>query len=136
MPDLARIRRILAREELLVVVQDLLLTETAELADVVLPGATWGEKTGCLTNADRTVHLSDRAVDPPGEARADRGRRPCPSDVSAGCDRGAGSAHGHPRGHVFVPFHYGYWDDHQGPARAANELTITAWNPVSKQPLF
>ena len=60
LPDLGRIRRILAREELLVVVQDLFLTETAELADVVLPGATWGEKTGCFTNADRTVHLSER----------------------------------------------------------------------------
>ena len=55
----------------MVVVQDLFLTETAELADVVLPAATWGEKTGCFTNADRTVHLSERAVDPPGDARAD-----------------------------------------------------------------
>jgi ferredoxin-nitrate reductase len=71
LPDLARIRRILAQEQLMVVVQDLFMTETAELADVVLPAATWGEKTGCFTNADRTVHLSERAVDPPGEARAD-----------------------------------------------------------------
>lgn len=71
LPDLARIRRILAQEGLFVVVQDLYLTETAELADVVLPGATWGEKLGTFTNADRTVHLSDKAVDPPGEARAD-----------------------------------------------------------------
>ncbi|AGZ45071.1 molybdopterin oxidoreductase family protein [Actinoplanes friuliensis] len=71
LPDLARIRRILAQPELLVVVQDLFLTETAELADVVLPAATWGEKTGTFTNADRTVHLSEKAVDPPGEARAD-----------------------------------------------------------------
>jgi ferredoxin-nitrate reductase len=44
-------------------------------------------------------------------------------------------------GVVFVPFHYGYWDrDAEGPdgapARAANELTITSWDPVSKQPLF
>jgi ferredoxin-nitrate reductase len=44
---------------------------------------------------------------------------------------------------VFVPFHYGYWDrDCSGPdgaddaGRAANELTITAWDPVSKQPMF
>ncbi|HEX6500053.1 MAG TPA: molybdopterin oxidoreductase family protein [Micromonosporaceae bacterium] len=71
LPDLARIRRILARPELFVVVQDLFLTETAELADVVLPAATWGEKTGTFTSVDRTVHLSEKAVDPPGEARPD-----------------------------------------------------------------
>jgi anaerobic selenocysteine-containing dehydrogenase len=41
------------------------------LADVVLPAALWGEKTGTFTNADRTVHLSEHAVEPPGEARAD-----------------------------------------------------------------
>jgi anaerobic selenocysteine-containing dehydrogenase len=71
MPDLARIRRILEREELFVVVQDVFMSETARFADVVLPAATWGEKTGTFTNADRTVHLSEKAVDPPGEARAD-----------------------------------------------------------------
>jgi anaerobic selenocysteine-containing dehydrogenase len=71
LPDLARIRRILERDELFVVVQDLFLTETAELADVVLPGATWGEKLGTFTNADRTVHIAERAVEPPGEARSD-----------------------------------------------------------------
>jgi anaerobic selenocysteine-containing dehydrogenase len=71
LPDLARIRRILGREELFVVVQDLFLTETAAMADVVLPAATWGEKTGTFTSVDRTVHLSEKAVEPPGEARAD-----------------------------------------------------------------
>jgi anaerobic selenocysteine-containing dehydrogenase len=71
LPELARIRDILRSEGLFVVVQDLFLTETAELADVVLPAAAWGEKTGSLTNADRTVHLSEKAVEPPGEARAD-----------------------------------------------------------------
>jgi len=44
-------------------------------------------------------------------------------------------------GVVFVPFHYGYWDEHQGSEpngrrRAVNELTITRWDPVSKQPIF
>lgn len=71
LPDLGRIRSILRRPELFVVVQDLFLTETAQLADVVLPAATWGEKTGTFTNADRTVHLSEKAVDPPGDARPD-----------------------------------------------------------------
>ncbi|WP_019136494.1 molybdopterin oxidoreductase family protein [Cellulomonas massiliensis] len=71
LPELARMRSVLAQERLFLVVQDLFLTETAQLADVVLPAATWGEKTGTFTNADRTVHLSEKAVEPPGEARAD-----------------------------------------------------------------
>jgi anaerobic selenocysteine-containing dehydrogenase len=71
LPDLGRIRSILTQERLFVVVQDCFLTETASLADVVLPAAIWGEKTGTFTNADRTVHLSEKAVDPPGEARPD-----------------------------------------------------------------
>lgn len=71
MPELPRIRRILGAEEPFLVVQDLYLTETAALADVVLPAAGWGEKTGTFTNVNRTVHLSRQAVDPPGEARSD-----------------------------------------------------------------
>jgi predicted molibdopterin-dependent oxidoreductase YjgC len=43
-------------------------------------------------------------------------------------------------GVVFLPFHYGYWDttghEPDGAGRAANELTITAWDPASKQPIF
>jgi anaerobic selenocysteine-containing dehydrogenase len=71
MPQLPRIREILATPDLFLVVQDLYLTETAQAADVVLPAAGWGEKAGTFTNASRTVHLSDKAVEPPGEARAD-----------------------------------------------------------------
>jgi predicted molibdopterin-dependent oxidoreductase YjgC len=45
------------------------------------------------------------------------------------------------RGVLFLPFHYGYWDEPGGHepgdhGRAANELTVTDWDPVSKQPLF
>jgi anaerobic selenocysteine-containing dehydrogenase len=71
LPELRRIRSILSQQRLFVVVSDAFLTETAQLADVVLPAAMWGEKTGTYTNADRTVHLSDQAVEPPGEARSD-----------------------------------------------------------------
>lgn len=71
MPELARIRDILTQKRLFLVVQDIFMTETAELADVVLPAAAWGEKTGTFTNADRTVHLSEKAVEPPGSARPD-----------------------------------------------------------------
>jgi anaerobic selenocysteine-containing dehydrogenase len=71
MPESARIRKILSGDQCFVVVQDLFLTETAELADVVLPAAGWGEKTGCFTNVNRTVHLSEQAVVPPGDARSD-----------------------------------------------------------------
>src|SRR3954453_19415483 len=51
LPELSRIRSILEQERLFVVVQALFMTETASLADVVLPAATWGEKTGTFTNA-------------------------------------------------------------------------------------
>jgi anaerobic selenocysteine-containing dehydrogenase len=71
MPDLARVRNVLMSEKCFVVVQDAFLTETARLADVVLPAAGWGEKTGTYTNVNRTVHLSEQAVEPPGQARSD-----------------------------------------------------------------
>ncbi|MFD8595289.1 molybdopterin oxidoreductase family protein [Kitasatospora sp. NPDC059646] len=71
LPELARIRRLLRSEGLFTVVQDIYPTETALLADVVLPAATWAEKTGTFTNADRTVHLCEQAVEPPGGARSD-----------------------------------------------------------------
>ena len=39
-------------------------------------------------------------------------------------------------GHAFIPFHYGYWDAEGRDGRAANELTLSAGDPVSKQPYF
>ena len=71
LPELHRIRSILEQERLFVVVQDIFLTETAQLADVVLPAASWGEKLGTFTNTDRTVHISEKAVEPPREAKVD-----------------------------------------------------------------
>lgn len=71
LPDLERIRRVLGKPGLFIIVQDAFLTETTEFADVVLPAALWGEKTGTMTNTERTVHLCEKAVDPPGQARSD-----------------------------------------------------------------
>ncbi|KAL4931465.1 molybdopterin oxidoreductase family protein [Aspergillus undulatus] len=71
LPHLYRVRELLTKPELFLVVQDIFLTETAAIADVVLPAAQWGEKTGCFTNVDRTIHLTRKAVEPPGEAKAD-----------------------------------------------------------------
>ena len=59
-------------ERLLLVVQDPFEdAETVELADIYLPVAMWGEKTGCVTNAERNVNLLMKAVDPPNGVRAD-----------------------------------------------------------------
>ena len=71
LPELRRIRKILDQDSLFLVVQDAFATETTQYADVVLPAALWAEKTGCVTNADRTVHLTRKAIEPPGEARSD-----------------------------------------------------------------
>lgn len=68
--DLNRARGALAKLDLLVV-QDLFLTETAQFADVVLPGASFAEKEGTFTNTERRVQRVRKAVEPPGEARAD-----------------------------------------------------------------
>jgi anaerobic selenocysteine-containing dehydrogenase len=46
-------------------------TETARFADVLLPAAMWGEKEGCMTNAERRCTHLAKAVEPPGEARSD-----------------------------------------------------------------
>ena len=53
------------------VVIDIFLTETAELADVVLPATSWGETDGCFTNTERRVQRVRAAVSPQGEARPD-----------------------------------------------------------------
>ena len=69
-PDLNHARAALANLDWLVV-QDIFLTETAFLADVVLPAAAWPEKTGTVTNTDRMVQLGRQALQAPGDARSD-----------------------------------------------------------------
>jgi formate dehydrogenase major subunit len=69
-PDVDHARAAMAKLEHLVV-QDIFLTETAYLADVVLPATAWPEKDGTVTNTDRMVQLGRKAIEPPGEARED-----------------------------------------------------------------
>jgi formate dehydrogenase major subunit len=69
-PDLNHARHALASLEHLVV-QDIFMTETAWLADVVLPATAWPEKTGTASNTDRMVQLGQQAIDPPGQAKPD-----------------------------------------------------------------
>ncbi len=54
-----------------VVVQDIFLNETARYADVILPAACFAEKEGVFTNSERRVQRVRKAVEPPGQARAD-----------------------------------------------------------------
>ena len=68
--DVSRARRLLEGLDHLVV-QDLFLTRTAQLADVVLPAAAaWAESEGTVISSERRVQRVRKALDPPGEARA------------------------------------------------------------------
>ena len=69
-PDLNHARHALASLSHLVV-QDIFMTETAWLADVVLPATAWPEKTGTVSNTDRMVQMGKQAVTPPGDAKPD-----------------------------------------------------------------
>src|SRR3546814_534572 len=69
-PDQARVRRILEGLDLYVVI-DIFLSESALLADVVLPGSAWAESEGVVANSDALVCKINKALDPPGEAKPD-----------------------------------------------------------------
>jgi formate dehydrogenase major subunit len=69
-PDVDHAREALATLDHLVV-QDIFLTETAYLADVVLAATAWPEKIGTVTNTDRMVQLGRKAIEPPGDSKED-----------------------------------------------------------------
>ena len=69
-PDISHVSAGLENLDFLVV-QDIFMTETAALADVVLPATSWAEKDGTFTSTERRVQYIRKAVDAPGEARAD-----------------------------------------------------------------
>lgn len=70
-PNQGLLRHALSNLDFLVVQDGYHPTPTTELADLVLPAAIWGEKEGTYTNSERRVSKVNKAVDPPGEARAD-----------------------------------------------------------------
>ena len=69
-PDLYHLEKALRKLELFVV-QDIFLTETAQLAHVVLPATCFAEKGGTFSNTERRVQRVRKAVEPPGQARSD-----------------------------------------------------------------
>ena len=69
-PDVDHAREALCALDHLVV-QDIFLTETGYLADVILAATAWPEKVGTVTNTDRMVQLGRKAIEPPGDARED-----------------------------------------------------------------
>ena len=69
-PDMNHTVKALKKLDLLIV-QDIFLNETAELADIVLPAASFAEKNGTFTNTERRVQRVRKAVEPPGEAKED-----------------------------------------------------------------
>jgi formate dehydrogenase alpha subunit len=69
-PDITHVEKSLKKLDLLIV-QDIFLNETAQIAHVVLPTAAWAEKDGTFTNTERRVQMVRKAVDAPGEARQD-----------------------------------------------------------------
>jgi len=69
-PDINHVEHALKKCEFLVV-QDIFLTETAELADVVLPATTYAETNGTFTNTERRVQLVCKAIEPVGDSRED-----------------------------------------------------------------
>jgi formate dehydrogenase major subunit len=69
-PDITHVKHCLEKVDFLVV-QDIFLTETAEMADVVLPGATFAEKDGTFSSTERKVQRIRKAIEPIGDSRAD-----------------------------------------------------------------
>jgi assimilatory nitrate reductase catalytic subunit len=71
MPDADRVRRALERCELVVVSDCVRETDTTACAHVLLPAATWGEKSGTVTNSERRISRQRKFLPEPGESRAD-----------------------------------------------------------------
>ena len=106
-PDINHVRAALEQCEFLVV-QDIFPTETAQLADVVLPGTTFAEKDGTFTGTDRRIQLIRQAIEPLGDARGDW------AIIADLAKRMNGVGNGAP---------YGGWD-YDSPAAVMDEIAV------------
>jgi len=127
-PDLNHARHALASLSHMVV-QDIFMTETAWLADVVLPATAWPEKTGTVSNTDRMVQLGKQAIDAPGQAKPDlwiiqqiaegmgaHAASPDSSQSPGNESLSAGQANG------VRPLAFGYEGEHAGVAAVYEEM--------------
>jgi formate dehydrogenase major subunit len=106
------------------IVQDIFLTETAQMADVVLPAASFAEKDGTFTNTERRVQRVRKALDPPGSAMADWEilcglAQQVSRKIQA---RQAAMSEGNSSSPRVRPFSHGYWD-YKSAAEIFEELT-------------
>lgn len=69
-PDLSGMRKALDEVELLVV-QDIFMTKTASVADVIFPATSWGEHEGIYSSADRGFQHFEKAIEPTGDVKVD-----------------------------------------------------------------
>lgn len=157
-PDVSKLEIGLNQIDFLVV-QDLFFNETCRFADVILPAACFAEKDGVFTNSDRRVQRVRKAVDPPGQARADWEilcdvARACgypmpdyahPADVyaemAALCDKFAGISHarideeGGKQWPCPTPEHPGTPTLHMdGPMRGKALFTAVSFQPSAERP--
>ena len=127
------------------VVQDILMTKTAEMADVVLPAtASWCEVDGgTVTNSERRVQRMRKALDPPGQARDDHwiicelarrlGHDWGHPDARADLGRAA-LAQPHAPGHELRPARAARRDPVAVSERGPPRLAVPAWTPVGGEP--
>ena len=71
MPDLRSVAEAFDNAECVIVQEAFRTTESAKLADVLLPASTWGEKHGTVTNSERRISHVNNVLPPPGSARHD-----------------------------------------------------------------
>ena len=119
MPDVGQVQAAVRAAVIVVVQEAYANTDTAEMADVLLPAASWGEKEGTVTNSERRITRVHAAVAPPGEARHDW-------EICVDFAHRLGRALGNPRAGALFPYAgpEAIFDEHRESTRG-RDLDIT-----------